>query len=385
LPGQTYMLNVWQATKGLLFYPTFNYRFSGHANETQLHGAWEALVNKHDILRTVFCQTNNTEVPIIQVVLKKVPSTFTSGREHQPNTSQQPMAHLHIASASTSWDVQLSMHHALYDAVSLPLLMTDFERLLAGSSPDSSPVSQVNFLAPSLTPNAQTSRREFWKTYLIDVNNLSLQQPENDSFKNRVEIFKPAFLQNTDFLEARVRKEGLTVQSLLFAAYAKVYAQLAHRSQTDNAKDDVVIGIYLSGRSHIENLSTLRSPTLNLVPLLVRSAGTVPLVQSARQIQHDLQLIGTLENSAASLCEIAALTGIRLDTFVNFQRLSDVADEDEHNEDSTIAKFELVGDDRLATRSRIVNNDGDTRDNFRPAKELPSMAKYMHGAYLVSC
>jgi amino acid adenylation domain-containing protein len=384
LPGQTYMLNVWQATKGLLFYPTFNYRFSGHATETQLHGAWEALVNKHDILRTVFCQTNNSEVPIIQVVLKKVPGPFIFGREQQPNTSQQPMAHLHVASTSTSWDVRLSIHHALYDAISLPLLMEDFERLVAGSSPDSSPVSQVNFLAPSLAPNAQTSRREFWRTYLSNVDAISLRQPENDGFRNRAEIFKPAFLQSTGSLEARVRKEGLTLQSLLFAAYARVYARLAHRCQSDNTKGDVVIGIYLAGRSHFENLSTLRSPTLNVIPLLVRSAGTIPLVQSARQIQHDLQLIGTLENSAASLWEIAALTGIRVDTFVNFQRLSDVTDEDEHNEESTIAKFELVEDDRLATRSRVVNNEEEAHVDFRPAEELPLMAEYMHDAYLVS-
>jgi hypothetical protein len=317
-------------------------------------------------------------------VLKKVPGPFIFGREQQPNTSQQPMAHLHVASTSTSWDVRLSIHHALYDAISLPLLMEDFERLVAGSSPDSSPVSQVNFLAPSLAPNAQTSRREFWRTYLSNVDAISLRQPENDGFRNRAEIFKPAFLQSTGSLEARVRKEGLTLQSLLFAAYARVYARLAHRCQSDNTKGDVVIGIYLAGRSHFENLSTLRSPTLNVIPLLVRSAGTIPLVQSARQIQHDLQLIGTLENSAASLWEIAALTGIRVDTFVNFQRLSDVTDEDEHNEESTIAKFELVEDDRLATRSRVVNNEEEAHVDFRPAEELPLMAEYMHDAYLVS-
>jgi hypothetical protein len=40
--------------------------------------------------------------------------------------------------------------------------------------------------------------------------------------------------------------------------------------------------------------------------------------------------------------------------------------------------------DRLATRSRVVNNDEGVHVDFRPAKELPSMARYMHGAYLVS-
>jgi amino acid adenylation domain-containing protein len=386
LPGQTYMLNVWQATDGLLFYPTFSYCISGNATETQLRSAWEALVENHDILRTVFCQTNNSKIPIIQVVLKNVSSTFTSGSEQQSNTFQQPMAHLRVVPTSTAWDVRLSIHHALYDAVSLPLLMEDFEKILAGSSPIPSPVSQANFLTLSLTSRAQISRREFWNNYLSNVKTVSLPQPGNDISRNRVEIFKPAFLQSTGSLEAKVRKEGLTVQSLLFAAYARVYAQIAHRSKPDNSKDEVVIGIYLSGRSHIEHLSTLRSPTLNLLPLLVRSASAVSLVQSARQIQEDLRLIGTLENSAASLWEIAALTGVRVDTFVNFQRLSvsDVADEDDYNGGNATAKFELVEDDRLATRSHVVNNDAGDHVKFRPVKELPSMAKHMHDAYLVS-
>jgi hypothetical protein len=47
-PGQTYMLNVWQTSKGQLFYPAFNYRFSAHVTESQLQGAWESMRNLAD-------------------------------------------------------------------------------------------------------------------------------------------------------------------------------------------------------------------------------------------------------------------------------------------------------------------------------------------------
>lgn len=385
-PGQTYMLSIWQATKGLLFYPTFNYRFFGHATEDQLRDAWEALVGSHDILRTMFCATNDTEVPICQVVLKSMPSTFTSGEEQPSSTAQQPMAHLQVARSSNAWDVRLRIHHALYDAVSLPLLMEDFEKILHGLSLAPTHVSQADVLALSLSPSARISRRDFWKNYLSNANILSLQQPECELSRTRTEVFKPAFLPAIGSLEARARKEILTPQAILFAAYARLYSQLIRRSQSDTAKDDVVIGIYLSGRSHMEHLSALRSPTLNLLPLLVRSASTTSLVQSARQIQQDLQTMGTPENSAVSLWEIAEWTGTRVDTFVNFQRLADAADEDEHdgNGGSTRSALELVEDDRLAARSQVVGTDDDDCGNFQPPKELSSMSEHMYKAYLVS-
>jgi hypothetical protein len=387
-PGQTYMLNVWQTTQGQLFYPTFEYRFAEHVTEHQLQGAWIRLVEEHDILRTIFCSTDNTEVPIAQVVLKRTSSNFTVGEKQQSSSQQQPMAHLNVARDSTVWALKLSIHHALYDAVSLPLLMEDFEALLAGAALDHPRVSYANFLSLSLTPKAQTSRQEFWKRYLSNVNTLSFQQPENSNSTSRVEIFKPEILSTTGMLEAAARKESLTLQSLLFAAYAKVYAQSASRNPSHTIGDDVVIGIYLSNRSHIDNLSDLRSPTLNLLPLLVRSASTTPLIKSARQIQEDLQLIGTPENSAASLWEIAKWTNMRVDTFVNFQRLPDLVDDDTDTDKNSKDRFDLVEDDRLAARSRVIGEGDCPSDDdcvgFRPPSELSSMAKHMHDAYLVS-
>jgi amino acid adenylation domain-containing protein len=383
LPGQTYMLSGWQATKGLLFYPNFEYRFVGNVTVDQLRCAWEAVVDKHDILRTVFCVTKDTEVPMSQVVLRQVPSNFTSGGEQLSSTIQQPMAQLHVVKTSNAWDIKLRIHHALYDAVSLPLLIEDFEKLLAGSSPTPSPVSLADVLAPSLTSSAQTSRQDFWKKYLENANTISLKQPDRGVSGTRIETFKPAFLQDTGSLGFKARKESLTLQSLLFAAYARVYAHVARKSRPNTIADDVVIGLYLSGRSHIEHLSTLRAPTLNLLPLLVRSASTIPLLDSARQIQQDLSLIGTPENSAASLWEIAKWTNTRVDTFVNFQRLPGVADEDEHNGNSTMYKLELVDDDRLAPRSRVVGIDKHKQAQFQPAKDFLSVAEHVRDAYLV--
>jgi amino acid adenylation domain-containing protein len=395
LPGQVYMLNAWQMTQGQLFYPTFDYRMTGDASEGQLESAWRALISKNDILRTVFCTTGAPEVPMVQVVLNQTPNNFTSGDQRPAVASKQPMAHLHATRAADGWTVQLSIHHALYDAISLPLLMEDFQTLVSGMTPASSPLSQADFLALSLKPSAQTSRENFWTSYLSKAKPLNLQQPASHQAQTRVEIFKPGLVPTTSTLETTARRENLTPQSILFAAHAGVYAKLARQTQPDTTNDDVVLGIYLAGRSYIENLPTLRSPTLNLVPLLVRDVSSTSLPDIAKQIQQDLQAIGSAENSGVGLWEIVAWTGLKVDTFVNFLRLPDATEEESENEHnnqkSPVNRLKAIDDERLAARSHIVDprNDGDQNVSFQVPKELSTSEDQIQtqdvSMYLVSC
>jgi aryl carrier-like protein len=393
LPGQVYMLNVWQVTQGQLFYPTFNYRMTGDVSEDQLESAWRALVSNSDILRTVFCTTDVAEAPMVQVVLKQAPNNFTSG-DHKPTTaSAQPMAHLYATSTADGWTMHLSIHHALYDAVSLPLLMEDLQALVSGISPTPSPLSQADFLALSLKPSAETSRQAFWRSYLSKAEPLTLQQPASHQSQTRVEIFKPALLPATSTLETTARRENLTPQSILFAAHARVYAKLARQTQPHTANDDVVLGIYLAGRSHIDHLPTLRSPTLNLVPLLVRGVSSAPLLEIAKQIQQDLQAIGSAENSGVGLWEIAAWTGVKVDTFVNFLRIPDTIEESENeqnNGENTVVRLEAIDDERLAARSHVVGlkNDVGESIDIQVPKEISPVEDQTQtqdtSAYLVS-
>jgi len=396
LPGQIYMLSVWQATRGQLFYPTFNYRITGDASEDQIEDAWNTLVSKNDILRTVFCTTSTPEVPFVQVVLKHVPNSFTSGEAKPDLALTQPMARLHAIRSADGWTLHLSIHHALYDAISLPLLMEDYRDLVSGMSPTASPLSQVDFLALSLGPSAQTSRQNFWKSYLSKAKPLTLQQPLSGQAQSRVEIFKPSLLSATSTLESTARRENLTPQSILFAAHAKVYARLARQTQSDTTNEDVVLGIYLAGRSHIEHLPTLRSPTLNLVPLLVRNVSSIPLLSIAKQIQQDLQTIGSAENSGVGLWEIAAWTGVKVDTFVNFLRLPEADDSESESEKAQSSggnesnRLEAIDDERLAARSHVVDpqTDQDQTASFQIPKELSPMKDQYQpqdaSAYLVS-
>lgn len=366
--GQIYVLSVWNNSGGQLFYPTFEYEVpTAKVSISQLHQAWKDLVQRHAILRTVFCMTGNEEMPVLQVALKTPPSSFhdETTKAFHGDVKSQPMVDLSVSNADKDhYRLSLKIHHALYDAVSLPLLMQDFNTLLLQQEPRQSPIKYEDFLALSLSPQVQQARRKFWTNYLADLKQpLRLRQPSNigkepgrktRNPKSRVEIFKPGLLPSTAGLDLTARKEGITVQSLLFAAYAQIYAALASKAHqphdpsssnpTNNIEtEDLLLGIYLSSRTLLPSLEHLPAPTLNLVPLAVHAPRSKPLVALAREVQRDLERINNSSSSSAEdgdreqggdlssvgLWEIKQWTGREVDTFVNFLRVPG----DEHEDD----------------------------------------------------
>ncbi|KAI7236424.1 peptide synthetase [Hortaea werneckii] len=368
--GQVYVLSVWNNSGGQLFYPTFEYEVpTASISVSQLHQAWEGLVQRHSMLRTVFYMTGDEEIPVLQVALKNPPPSFhgETTKALHGSVHSQPMVDLSVSNADEGYDrLSLKIHHALYDAISLPLLMQDFHTLLLQQEPRRSSITYEDFLALSLPPQVQQARRAFWTNFLSDIKQpLRLRQPSSKETelgrkthtpKSRVEIFKPGLLPSTAELDRTARKEGITVQSLLFAAYAQIYAALAskahqpHNSNTSNTSSDIetedlLLGIYLSSRTLLPSLEHLPAPTLNLVPLAVRAPRSKPLVALAREIQRDLERINNSSSSSAEdgngeegrgnlssvgLWEIKQWTGREVDTFVNFLRVpGDEADDDD--------------------------------------------------------
>ncbi|KAH9826478.1 Nonribosomal peptide synthetase [Teratosphaeria destructans] len=318
-PGQIYLLSMWMKTRGQLFHPTFKYRLRGEVKPGQMREAWELLVASTPALRTVFCATGDSDVPVVQAVLKQSTARFYEGSQGTLTTcSEQPMAALSAEKHHDGYLLSLHIHHALYDAVSLGLLMQDFEALLGGRQLKDSGIRQEDYLALSITSEAQASSQSFWISYLSGVKPMSLVQPATDGVQDKVEIFKPDISTQADALEAFARQQGVTTQAVLFATYAKVYATVAPH---DDQAEDVVLGIYLANRSHLPDLDQLRAPTLNLVPLVVRAASRTPILTLAQQVTTDLNDIGTAENSGVGLWQIKDWTGVTVDTFVNFLKL----------------------------------------------------------------
>jgi aryl carrier-like protein len=328
--GQIYMLCNWRKTNGILFYPEFQYRTSGPIKAQALRGAWNDLVAQNPLLRTYLFATKDPEMPFLQGVLRNAANPFhdisdldeTKRAQYiEEHSTRQPYASLFAQHSENQWLLTLKVHHALYDGVSLPVLVRQLHDLCKGSRTHSPGISAfTRILASSSTESARKKRQCFWASYLEGVVPSRLAQP-NRPDSVRASIFRPRFIEDVGVLEQLSRQHGLSIQSLFLAAYGTIYSTLVSREQ-EKPNRDVVIGIYLANRSHaIEGLSNVAAPTVNLVPLRVKAPLSTSLLENAAQVQRDLQEIGSLENSAVALWEIEAWTGVKIDSFVNFLKL----------------------------------------------------------------
>ncbi|KAJ4355223.1 hypothetical protein N0V95_003118 [Ascochyta clinopodiicola] len=329
-PGQIYMLSMWLNTKGTNFYPEFVYKLEGSASLGMLQKSWQDLVTANSILRTRVVSSADNDLPYVQIALKEAGALLTDMTGQDEKTAawtmtdiarKQPWAHLFVSQTPAGWVLKLKVHHALYDGVSLPLLMQRFQDLCNGVSVSVPDNTLEKYLAAAHASSAVSSRKEFWTRYLVGVK-MHYETRGRSTHNSRSELFKPSLLQ-TSMLESIGRQHGISTQSIFLAAFAKIYAT---RAGIPNDQD-IVIGIYLANRSlPIENLSTAAIPTVNLLPLRIQSPLKTALVNAATQIQADMQAISDPANATASLYEISEWTGIKVDIFINFLSLPEPED-----------------------------------------------------------
>lgn len=353
--GQTYMMSTWLNSGQQLFYPEFTYRLDGDLSLDKLCECWVSLVEKTPILRTVLLATNDERFPYIQAIQSKTEVSLRSitdleGKEIEKIvisvSEKQPYAHVFVSKASDGWHLRLKIHHALYDGVSLPLLMDTFLELCRGDSKYTIPREDLKtfaeFSAIGASQSAHDRRKFFWTKYLAGVSPRRLIQPTSLP-SAKTEVFIPAIIPQVQNFEVLARKNGVSLHALIIAAYAKIYVDLTSTPKNS----DIVFGIYLANRSlDIPNITHARIPTVNLVPLRVAAPLQSSLLDIAKQIQSDIEVISRAENAAVGLWEINEWTGITVDTWVNFLKLPEkeifASREEEERNKTSSAKRPLI-------------------------------------------
>jgi amino acid adenylation domain-containing protein len=320
--GQCYMLDMWSASGGRLFYPKFWLKVSNSSQE-DLNQAFQRLVRGVPALRTLFVHRKiNETAETWQVILK----------DEAVNKHDLPWT-FHIEDQGSELLVSLHIHHALYDAVSFQLLVGELQRLCGNR------ISKMrhNTAMSSFVSNTRSSRdmaQDFWTAYLHRNANITPPIARGSFAANRVEKFVPRLLP-VDKLSEHLKHHGLSIQALFFATYARSYASIRRappaRQESNPTAGDVVLGVYLANRSlDIDGVTDLIAPTFNIVPLKIQLDGK-SLLDSALQVQHDIAEVTRLENCAVSMRDIYAWTGVKIDTFVNFLTLPS----DHENDDGT--------------------------------------------------
>ncbi|KAI1326749.1 amino acid adenylation domain-containing protein [Xylariaceae sp. FL0255] len=351
IPMQVHTLTVWQASGGSMFFPNFSFSVSGSVSLELVSEACKSLVDEMAMLRTHFVTTTTSTPPFLQVALKPedarkcavVISESDSSTGHWRFVySATPFAVIEVLRRNPpngidvggehgmNATLNLCLHHGLYDAVSLPVILQRFAELCGRSSDvtTTQPVKTAwhDFVSSHGAGSTQVKRKSFWTSYLSESCVPQFMQSKEKEGVDRAqdvnnekptsEFRRHTLLHgDTTALRTLSSKHGVSIQSLLYAVYAKVFAK--RRRIID---DNCVFGIYLANRanSHL-SLQDAPYPTLTILPLLVRR----PLGMDrgvdvlAAEIQRDILDIGSRENSTSGLWEINAWTGVKIDSYVN--------------------------------------------------------------------
>lgn len=341
--GQFYMLSTWRNSNYRLFMPTFTLKYP-KIELSSIISAWESLVRQESILRTTFLTTENEHTPLVQLTLRNPPAQYEWYQSSTTNNdaliqflvSQEqrklvdlelPPVRLTILNTPVDTIAFLTIHHALYDGTSLPLLLAKFQGFLEN---DTKPLQISNIDVPRF-PNfvafvhSQDTQRQssFWRKYLDgSISTLVPLKHPNAKRSARTEVYRPGALGKSGLLDNRCRAKGVSLHSIFLAAYAKVYAHhLGFKDGPARQRDDVVFGIYLSNRHlPVPNLVLMTAPTLNIVPLRIRSPRVTSLIELAQQVQEDLVEIGSASNAVVGLWQIEKWTGVQVDCFFNFMK-----------------------------------------------------------------
>ncbi|KAI1655970.1 acetyl-CoA synthetase-like protein [Daldinia decipiens] len=333
LPMQVHMLSTWQNTNGLLFFPRFTFQLHGHTSREAISKAWSMLASETLAFRTHFVATKFTEIPFVQIIVKskskdyfkRSPLDIAQGRQVYEE-SVTPFVYIRVENLGLeSHLMHLQIHHALYDAISLPILMSRFLDICDNNLTPILSTYQprwCEFVLNHYSPPVQQQRQKFWIEYLRGIAPMRMPPPQNTSASIQKTGVTSRFRRNAINDVSRIKMvgsaHGVTLQALFFAAYSKALAAIWQSDEPGEHNRDVVFGVYLANRTTFTGIEDAPFPTLSIVPLLVRKPLTQTVLNLAIEIQKDILDIGSFENASVSLREIYVWTGIRIESSVNF-------------------------------------------------------------------
>ncbi|KAF7932322.1 hypothetical protein EAE99_003562 [Botrytis elliptica] len=283
---------------GALYVNHITFELSSDIDISKLSQAWKACATVNEILRTCFCQINDD---ILQAVLKNesfdmpwAEHVYSKSSKHctpdkmqeaisldiMQNIENTPPIRLNIFTEGSSKSILfMSMHHALYDAESLAVLMQDI--LMRYQDIPTPERPSAGALVEYVASQDELAAKKFWVNKLGDYSpSPFLNEVINEEEKTEAQVSTRILKTNLNALEAFASKLHVTLPSLTQAIFGLAMAKLL-------SINDFVFGLVLSGRTvPIPNIEKLLAPTITTVPQRIdlrKSDATILYILTALQ------------------------------------------------------------------------------------------------------
>lgn len=275
--------------------------------------AWQAVVQRHPILRTVFKESVADEGLYDQIVLKTV-----SGRANliscdeddevleffksQPsldhrNASHPPHQVTVLTTSQGSVFMRFEINHAIVDASSMSIILHDMMIAYEGKLPSTAGPLYSEYIKYIQARPVETAL-DYWTTYLANLQPCYFPVSTNTSNSSTKELrsVKVPFDFAANKLRNFCRLHGVTPATIIQAAWGLVL-----RSFT--SLDDVSFGYLSSGREiQIEGITGLVGPLINMLVCRLEITPVADLVKLVQKVQENY--LASLENQHCSLAQI---------------------------------------------------------------------------------
>ncbi|KAI5361486.1 Putative AMP-dependent synthetase/ligase, Condensation domain, phosphopantetheine binding ACP [Septoria linicola] len=300
LPGQEYHLLSWLQSGRTLYEPGWSYRASQKLDEGRLREAWQQLRRRNAVLRTTFAATGPKG--IVQVVLREAATTddafevIHSDKTLTETAKERAFAEarlpsdffalpvrLRLLKASDGDAVMVYFHHALYDAWSMPRLITELAAIYNGQQLDVAPTFS-ELVHHTLQSVDKEEEKEFWyksleggqKAILPSISTPGGGQDRSQSFHmlegTQVEVSE---------IERVCASHKISPHHVVLLAFARA---LARATSTSNP----LFGFFQLGRSAaFDGIDHVTGPMVNTLPMTLASVlerNVLDAVQALQQV-----------------------------------------------------------------------------------------------------
>lgn len=300
LSGQLFYISAWLQSKRQLWEFTFAFNSRIKLDPEQVQGAWLQLQRRHTILRTSFAAVSSSEV--LQVVqngskangevqvyneqstgdLNASVQDLVHRLSRNPSNLFTPPARLHLIQHPNSDALVLTLHHALYDAWAITILVKELEALYQGENL-APPCEFSSFVTSTLQAANSESAQSYWEGTL-GVGERTILGPGLAGHEGalHVQSSERIFSRKLGEIQAQCRRFEVSVPSLMLLAVGRSLARTADIAHP-------TFGLFQSGRSReYPQIQDMAGPTVNMLPLVVPDALTSPTPQALVAMQHDL-------------------------------------------------------------------------------------------------
>jgi amino acid adenylation domain-containing protein/non-ribosomal peptide synthase protein (TIGR01720 family) len=237
---------------------------------TKCRSAWQSVVDRHPILRTVFTESLDGSGQPVQVVLRKVTAAIhtenatdfekdvTSSNAEEEWIGKAPHRIFLQIQPDGSVLCKLSIHHMLVDGATRTLILSDFREAYDDRLTDK-PGSPYSSFLTYLREKDSSGSLKYWRQYLQGAHPCTFPSLESVDIGQETLHSVPLRFPFSQSLQKFCQQRGITVSNLFQIAWGLVL-----RAYTGS--DAVCFGFLASGRDiALQDAHCIAGPMMNLL------------------------------------------------------------------------------------------------------------------------